>query len=380
MATRGADIQPQIPQFQVHHLICILASIFNTLAIIMASSEVDQKFLGAFAKSIGSDNPLLSAMLFKILGLSVILSKQLIRARKQRKLDPTRATPSLDLYFHILWLAREGLSIVEAFILPMVNHYGELKVLSYKLRASFCHIFVLFHNQPSTAFRTVTTPPGLQSPSRHAKGKSVDRSGAITPLSNPSSIQPDLPLDSGGPVGGRSADMKSPLSPVDYRKPPSFISSDFLLPKKDYIPIAHNAFKEVNALSESLLWGSHPLRLSVKLEYAVFLYDCLGAADESRELARRTIREVYDAQEGMDDDMFEDAAELVGVLGRMMKRGLPKSEEGSVRGKTKGGSGRGSRSGSAGVPSEASKSTPRVGMGGSGTLSGTRTPGMDNMI
>lgn len=31
---------------------------------------------------------------------------------------------------------------------------------------------------------------------------------------------------------------------------------------------------------------------------------------------------MYNAPEGMDDDMFEDAAELVGILGKMMKRGL----------------------------------------------------------
>lgn len=39
-------------------------------------------------------------------------------------------------------------------------------------------------------------------------------------------------------------------------------------------------------------------------------------------MAKTTIAEVYNAKEGMDDDMFEDSAELVGILGRMMKRGL----------------------------------------------------------
>lgn len=344
----------------------------------MASSEVDQKFLGQFAKNIGNDNPLLSAMLFKILGLSVILSKQLIRARKLRKLDPTRSTPSLDLYFHILWLSREGLEIVESFILPLIGHYGELKVLSYKLRASFYHIFVLFHNQPSIP-RAVTTPPGLQSPSRRAvdKGKGVERAEALSPISNQSSLQPAHPLESGGPVGGLTSPSPSQSyasGQVDYtRPPPPELAASFLLPARNYIPNALSAFDEAESLAEKLLWGSHPLRLSVKLEYAAFLYDCAGQTERSRELSKRTIREVYEASEGMDDDMFEDAAELVGVLGRMMKRGLG------------GNSGRGSKKGSAssaGVPSEASKSTPRIGggIGGSGTLSGGRTPGMENMI
>ena len=38
---------------------------------------------------------------------------------------------------------------------------------------------------------------------------------------------------------------------------------------------------------------------------------------------------MYNAQEGMDDDMFEDAAELVGILGKMMRRGLGGGSQGS---------------------------------------------------
>lgn len=99
------------------------------------------------------------------------------------------------------------------------------------------------------------------------------------------------------------------------------------------------AFQEANDLAEKLLWGSHPLRLSVKTEFSAFLYDCAKDADRSRRLAKNTIAEVYNATEGMDDEMFEDAAELVGTLGKFMKRGL----------------------GSAGGSSSGSKSTLRAG-------------------
>lgn len=85
-------------------------------------------------------------------------------------------------------------------------------------------------------------------------------------------------------------------------------------------------FKEASDLAEKLLWGSHPLRLSVKVEFAAFLFDCMHDHDESRDLAIRTIADVYNAQEGMDDEMFEDAAELVDVLTRMSKRGLGPEE------------------------------------------------------
>jgi hypothetical protein len=53
-------------------------------------------------------------------------------------------------------------------------------------------------------------------------------------------------------------------------------------------------------------------------------------------LAKATIAEVYNAQEGMDDDMFEDAAALVGILGKMMKRGLGSGGSASTPGTSTG--------------------------------------------
>ncbi|KAL9120095.1 MAG: hypothetical protein Q9187_003348 [Circinaria calcarea] len=271
----------------------------------MASSDVDQKYLGQFAKNVSHDNPILSAMLYKVLGLSVVLSKKLVRARRLRKLDTTRDTKSLQLYHHIIWLSREGLVIIEKSILPMVADYGESKVLAYKLRASFYHIFVLFHNQPSI---NQTAIPSFVASSN--KGKAVDR-GSIR-------SSPDFPLPlEGGPVRNPGP-LPPGLTPVSIPKP----SASFLLPAIDYIPIASSCFTEAAELADDLLSGSHPMRLSVKLEYAAYLYDCLHDGEGSRKLAQQSIRDVYNAQEGMEDDMFEDAAELVGILGKMMKRGL----------------------------------------------------------
>jgi hypothetical protein len=64
------------------------------------------------------------------------------------------------------------------------------------------------------------------------------------------------------------------------------------------------------------------------LEHSAFLWDCVHDHEGSRRVARRAIKDVYRAQEAMDDTEFEDAAELVGILGRMMKR---KSWEGTPR-------------------------------------------------
>ncbi|KAF3480189.1 uncharacterized protein GIQ15_05536 [Arthroderma uncinatum] len=313
----------------------------------MASSEVDQKFLCHFATRTGETNPFLSGMLYKILGLSVILSKKLLRARKLRRLDPTRETKSFQLYHHILWLSREGLIIVEQYVHPMVTDYVELRVLAYKLQASFYHIFVLFHNQPRVYHRGIQTLPGSAS--------YVDIVNATTPANRqnggnvPDSSTKPAPMPSpppeGGPVGSGSQ-----MQPPGLECPvlPKFAAS-FILPAIDYTPRATECFTYVAALSDQLLPGSHPIRLSVKLEYAAYLYDCLNDSTACRRVAKQAIADVYNAQEGMDDESFEDAAELVSVLGKMVKRG----------GKTTSSAG-GSSTGGAGDKSfsDASQGTP----------------------
>ena len=324
-------------------------------ALWMASSEVDQKFLGHFAKHTSLENPYLSSMLYKVLGLSLILSKKLLRARKLRRLDPTRDTRSVQqLYHHVLWLSREGLVIIEQYILPMVGSYVELKVLSYKLRGSFYHIFVLFHNKPSINQASGPFPlfPEPLSP-RVSSGRSKS-SNRISIVHSPP--RQHSPTNIGGPVGGGPPGLPPP-------PPMASNSGNFILPSLDYTPVATSCFITASSLAESLLPGSHPVRLSVKLEYVAYLYDCLHEKDESRRLAKRTIADVYNAQEGMDDESFEDAAEMVAILGKMMKRGLggSGSGSGSIPGGVAGGSG-----------SQKSRSTPRVGEQSNGSASRPR--------
>lgn len=289
----------------------------------MASSEVDQKFLGRLAKLVEADNPLLASMLFKILGLSLNLAEQLVAAKKQRRPDPSRSPQSLELIFHIIWLSREGLVMLQQYVIPMVGNHNELKVLAYKLQASFYYIFVLFHNDPPVSMIGISTPatgPGA-TPPRIEKGKELARDDDWN--GSESSLQPTHPLE-GGPVR-----LPPDFTPPDSAGPPA----RFLKEPQDFLPEAHQYFKEAAALADEHLWGSHSLRLSVKAEYAAFLYDCVHDAEESRRLAKKTVAEVYEATEGMDDDMFADACELVTVLGRMMKRGLGHSV--ASRGQTK---------------------------------------------
>jgi hypothetical protein len=289
----------------------------------MASSEVDQKFLGRLAKAVENDNPILSAILFKILGLSMSLAEQLMVARKERRPQVEASRNALRRILHILWLSREGLLMLHQYVIPMVGNYVELKVLAYKLRASFHHIFVRFHNNPSISSMANLTPEiiAASTPPRTGQGNEDGLERDVP--SRSSSIQPTHPME-GGPVG----------PPPGFEIDVPSLSPSALLPWMDYLPIAHKHFKEAVELAERLLWGSHSLRLSVKTEYAAFLYDCVHDTEGSRRLAKASIAEAYDAEEGMTDDMFRDTCELVTVLGKMMKRGL--GSNGTLRSKGKG--------------------------------------------
>ncbi|KAI2474866.1 14-3-3 domain containing protein [Pyrenophora tritici-repentis] len=280
----------------------------------MASLDFDQKFLGRIAKQTEETNPFLSSALYQILGLSVLLARRLIRARKLRKLDTSRDTPSLAAYQHILWMSREGLSILELYILPYAqdNQHGpECRVLSVKLRASFYHIFCLFHNQPpvTTTNMTSTDPRHLGAPPLPLSPRNGNGYSRKT---DPSRLSPPSKR------AGKQPTLREPVDSIVSET--SFVTNPY--------PSASGYFTTATQYATSYLPGSHPLRLSVALEHSAFLWDCLHDHDGSRRIARRAIKDVYRAQEAMDDTEFEDAAELVGILGRMMKR---KSWEGTPR-------------------------------------------------
>lgn len=213
--------------------------------------------------------------------------------------------------------------MVEQYVLPMVGNYVELKVLAYKLRASFYHIFVLFHNDPPVNNRINRTRSG-------SGGAYSLYPDPLTPRTRSSSSrdsqlnrrQRSPAVSLGGPVGGSTTRAPPGLPLPGQLTQHMNGTAAFILPLEDYTPRATNAFAAANSLAESLLPGSHPVRLSVKVEYVAYLYDCLGEREQSRRTARLAIRGVYEAKEGMDDESFEDAAEMVGMLGRMMRRGL----------------------------------------------------------
>jgi hypothetical protein len=321
----------------------------------MASSDVDQKYLGRIAAATAEANPLVSNSLYQILGLSVVLARKLFRARKLRKLDTSRDTKSLSLYHHIVWLSREGLSILEVCVLPYVQNGEqgpECQVIAAKLRASFYHIFCLFHNNPP-----ITSASGQSGPStsgtprplspRDDNGRRRTRSGSGgSPAERRDSTPKRSSRDSKGkrpllrdPIDSITSDASfltnpyagiqpgtSPPPGLAPQLPPGLAPippkpSSFLLPAINFVPLTSTYFRAASTTAAALLPGAHPLRLSVAIEHVAFLWDCVHDHDGARQLARRAIRDLRQGEEeGVTDEGYQDAAEMVGILGKLMRR------------------------------------------------------------
>nr|OQO28245.1 hypothetical protein B0A51_05395 [Rachicladosporium sp. CCFEE 5018] len=328
----------------------------------MAVSQIEEKILGQLARLSEPSNPLLSASLYQVLGLSILLSRKLFRARKVRKLDITRDTKSLQLYHHIIWLAREGLSIVEVYILPFCQNGesgSECRVMAAKLRASFYHIFCTFHNNPpinavkSGSSGSDNSPESDRSKKsttsqrqRGSKGSPQDRKESGRPRKTSKSGNafrdaiPSITSETSYVTNPYASPMSPPPAgalpavPTEFRKTPTHppglapitlsspqAAASFLLPPLNFVPMARGYFETAHDLATTLLPAAQALRLSISLENAVFLWDCEKSPDASRRLARHSIKAVYASAEGLDDEEFADASALVQALGGIVRRG-----------------------------------------------------------
>ena len=330
----------------------------------MAVSQIEEKILGRLASQTAqSHNQILPSALYQILGLSILLSRRLVKARRLRKLDTSRDTKSLQLYHRIIWLAREGLSITEVYILPYCQdgeQGPECRVMAAKLRASFYHVFCLFHNYPpvsqlsSRSYESGSSPSSVLTPkannvqTRRSPGRSPRsgkenvesrRSGKMalrdpipsmtsdtSYVTNPYATGPaQTPPPAGPPPPIPSEARRTPtrppgLAPINI--PASLAAASFLLPPLNFVPMAREHFETAQHLANSLLSPTHALRLSVSLEHAAFLWDCERDHDRARRLARRAIKDVYASTDELDDDEFANASSLVQALGGIVRRGI----------------------------------------------------------
>lgn len=168
-------------------------------------------------------------------------------------------------------MAREGLTILNNEIKPTMTDYlspkyimlNELRVLVAKLSASFLHIFVLFDHTYQTKTTMVPNFPSK--------------------LTNGATSYPNYPTATKG-AGALNTSYA-------------------------YITPTIDAFIKAEESARRLLPGSHPLRLSVKLEYSAFLYDCTRDYENARNVAKNAVEEAFASMDAMDDDAFEDAME-----------------------------------------------------------------------
>ncbi|KAK3056198.1 hypothetical protein LTR09_002704 [Extremus antarcticus] len=333
----------------------------------MAVAKIEEKILGRLARQTASTNALLSASIYQVLGLSILLQESLGRARRRRKLDPTRDTKSLQLYHHIIWLAREGLSITEVYILPYCQdgeQGPECRVMAAMLRAGFYHVFCLYHNHPpvsqiSPRSRDSGSPPtnalspkakngetqrspGTPSRNGQGNGEKSKRSGMAalrdpipsmnsdtSYVTNPyAGLPSQTPPPKGPPPPIPSETRRTPtqppgLTPINVSQSQS--AASFLLPPLNFVPLARDHFATAQRLAIDLLPPVHALRLSVAFDYAVFLWDCAKDSKRSVKVARRTVDVVYDSSEGLSDEEFADATTLVQYLGGIISRGTNES-------------------------------------------------------
>jgi hypothetical protein len=320
----------------------------------MASSDVDQKYIGRIAHFTRKRNPIVSEAFYQILGLSVILSRKLYRARRLRRLDTTRETRSLQLYHHIIWLSKEGLAILEAYILPYTQdgqEGPECQVLAAKLRASFLHIFCIFHNDPpitaasgsasfipggddltptagrhsdyysGSGYESMTPLKDTTPPKRNSRGRMPALRDPINSVTSDASFLTN-PYAGEQPGDSPPQEHSAPMFPPGLNRPSSMPHpSAFILPTRNFVPIARTYFTQASSAAATLLPGAHPLRLSTALEHAAFLWDCVRDHEGSRQLSRYTIRHLKDGEdEDVSDEAFEDAAEMVQILGKLMRR------------------------------------------------------------
>ncbi|KAK3114185.1 hypothetical protein LTR53_007727 [Teratosphaeriaceae sp. CCFEE 6253] len=349
----------------------------------MAVSQIEEKILGRLARQAGPSNPLLSASLYQVLGLSILLSRKLHKARRVRRLDVTRDTRSLQLYHHIIWLAREGLALTEVYVLPycQAGEQGrECRVMATKLRASFHHVFCLFHNHPPISSLSPRAPEPRSPPSsgrtpktaepgatrrspgrsprsgREAGGDKRRRAGAnaglrdpipsllseasyiTNPYSGPAQTPPPPGPPPPIPTEARRTPTRPPglpalnLSPAAQRA-----SASFLLPPLNFVPVTEEHFATAQHLANALLPPAHALRLAISLEHAAFQWECGKRADRAVQLAGAAVRTVYESTEGLDDEEFADAAALVQNLAAILKRGKLEEARGEGAATSRGG-------------------------------------------
>jgi hypothetical protein len=281
----------------------------------MTLSHVDRKVLSHLITYYVSDNQVVVEKLRTILGISIMLEEKLARASRLRGFDISRETRSLDLYQELLFLAKEGLALTEVHIAPYCGESadGIYQVMGLKLRASFHHVFCLYHNTPPVRLlrpkqkQESTFVSDNYITSRPEMKFNLDKSPVPSMKSfvtNPYAANSQAPTAS-----AHAADEAHPsITLQSYNAPtrppgleaktsvfydPPVSASTFLMPPLDYTPETKRLFEQAATTAEKHLHPAHPLVLSLALERATFLIDCLSDYKNSLKVVKKAAKAAW---------------------------------------------------------------------------------------
>jgi hypothetical protein len=307
----------------------------------MALTHVDRKVLANLITYYVSDNKIVVEQLRTVLGISVMLAQKLARAERLRDFDISHETRMLDLYQELLFLAKEGLALTEVCIAPFCGESadGVYQVMALKLRASFHHVFCLYHNTPPVRLlrskkKQEPTPFGdYYMATRKDMAFKLSKSPVPSMKSfvtNPYAADGQAP-----PVLAHVPDeVPPPITLQSYTAPtrppglegntsvfydPPVSASTFLMPPLDYTPETKRLFEQAAKLAEKLLPPAHPLALSLALERATFLMDCLSDYEKSLKVVKKAARAAWFARNTRHPS-WEDAFNILREMSEILIR------------------------------------------------------------
>ncbi|KAI4763319.1 hypothetical protein E4T52_08041 [Aureobasidium sp. EXF-3400] len=281
----------------------------------MAITLVDRKVLAHLINYYVSDNKTVVETLRTVLGISVMLEQKLVKARRLRLFDISRETRSLDLYQELLFLAKEGLALTEVHIAPYCGDSadGVYQVMALKLRASFHHIFCLYHNTPPIRLLRLKDKqePTFVGTYYMASRKDQNFKLSASPLPSvksfvtnpyavngnapavmphvPENVAPQITLQ---PLTAPARPPGLEMTNSIYYDPP-VSASTFLMPPLDYTPETKRLFEQAARSAEKHLHPAHPLVLSLALERATFLIDCLSDYEKSLKVVKKAAKAAW---------------------------------------------------------------------------------------
>ncbi|KAH0365226.1 hypothetical protein KCU65_g6238, partial [Aureobasidium melanogenum] len=304
----------------------------------MALTSIDRKVLAHSINYYVSENKTVVENLRTVLGISVMLEEKLAYVHELRVLNIDLGVKSLEPYRELIFLAKEGLALTEVYIAPYCGESADAvyQVMALKLRASFHHIFCQYHNTPPVRLLRQKKAERLSAFSAYyiASRQDQDFDLAASPVpsvqsfvTNPYAANgqapPVLPhVSANAPSQTRTAPVHPPgfflNTGVGHEPPVS--ASTFLMPPLDYTPETKRLFELAVKRAEEKLHPAHPLVLSLALEQATFLMDCLADYEKSFKVIKKAARAAYLSRREITKANWEDAVRILHDMTAIVSR------------------------------------------------------------